>query len=61
MRNQKIQKELVFCFRKEKAIIFLKGFMLLSIISFLFYNSWIGVLAGSPLLFLYYRMEHKSF
>lgn len=60
MKSQKIQKEIVFCSRTEKAVIFLKGLILLSIISFLFYNSWIGIPAGSPLLFLYYRLEHKK-
>lgn len=60
MKNQKIQKEIIFCSQKEKAGIFLKGIVILSIISFLFYNSWIGIPAGSPLLFLYYRLEHKK-
>lgn len=46
--------------KDEKIKIFLKGMMLLSIISFLFYNSWLGILAGSPFLLLYYRLEYKK-
>lgn len=60
MKNPKNRKEMIFCSPKEKGIILLKGTILLSVISFLFYNSWIGVPAGIPLLFLYYRLEHKK-
>ncbi|MBP3458228.1 MAG: type II secretion system F family protein [Lachnospiraceae bacterium] len=52
--------EIICCSSKEKVRIFLKGIVLLSAVGILFYNSWISILIGSPILILYYRFEYRK-
>lgn len=45
---------------KQRAIIIIKGILILAIIGFLFYDSWMSIIIGSPLLIFYYRYEYKK-
>lgn len=56
----KKKKEIICCSSKEKIRIFLKGTVLLSAVGILFYNSWISILIGSPVLILYIRFEYQK-
>lgn len=50
----------ICCSKKESMKIVIKGVVLLAVIGFLFYNSWMGIMAGSPLLILYYKWEQQK-
>lgn len=56
----KKQNKIICCSSKEKVRIFLKGVVLLTAVGILFYNSWISILIGSPVLILYYRFEYQK-
>lgn len=46
--------------KKEIIFIILKCLLLISIISYLFYNSWIAFFAGCPFLYFLYKGEKKK-
>jgi len=54
------QNKIIYCTPKEKIRIFLKGAVLLAAVGILFYDSWISILLGSPVLILYYRFEYQK-
>lgn len=45
---------------KERAEIIIKGMLILAAVGFLFYNSPLSILIGSPFLIFYYRYEQKK-
>lgn len=53
----KEKDKIIFCEKKEIAWVFIKGLGILTFIGILFYNSFIAVLVGSPLLFFYCKSE----
>jgi tight adherence protein B len=56
----KRQEGIVVCSQKDIVMIILKGFIFIGSIGFLFYNSWIAVLAGLPFLIFYYKSEYQK-
>lgn len=45
---------------RERAEIIIKGVLILAVAGFLFYNSPLSILIGSPFLIFYYRYEQKK-